>query len=592
MSADTVSSLYPDRPIRPLPKRRLRERLSPEVADSIQYPPVPHNITPLFPYPYPLRDDEPDLGSVSREGATEAEPRQPRRNGVGIESDEDDAALRRGVANRAGPDPSGCLSRPPLKTEHGRHTSVHLPLSATSSVDGYDLLENTNNKKKRKIPTAGDAALNSVHAVNGSSGSSGSLTTVNQPTEGHGGAPNSTSTPYYGSGSFASGGQNVPGSGRGRYGRPRSGRSPLRPLSDSTNNWAGRNGKLRPAQWVSGASENTGIISTAIANAEKLPIHQGQENQSLLQQQLPTKRSLATTQFTFTCNSQVPGTLAWPGSDRRAPAQTHQPPPARQANENWSRNTQVAQANQPAPLNLSADIGSKELPSKSAPAQSQPAPAPKSTRRSLNKELAAAAKARRRQTQLNNRRHPPKPEDVWICHFCEYESIFGRPPEALIRQYELKDRKARQLEQQRRAQWERMKKGKHKGKKNSKLPAKSNSVAQEPHQPAGAHGVPMNSNYSQGTQSEEYYDDDDYEDEDYDPDEEGPDEQPSNMAFPKHLGGSSFTERPCQLSRNCLSTIMMVHGLQYNVTHPSIVRLKLFTKEGVLGTLHISMGIP
>ncbi|KAK0729837.1 hypothetical protein B0H67DRAFT_638409 [Lasiosphaeris hirsuta] len=459
MSADTVSSLYPDRPIRPLPKRRLRERLSPEVADSIQYPPAPQNITPLFPYPYPLRDDETDPGSLSRENATEAEPRQPRRNGLGIESDDDDAALRREVATRAAPDPSGRLSRPPLKIEHGRHPSAHLPLSATSSVDGYDLLENTNNKKKRKIPTAGDAALNGVHTVNDSGGSSGSLTTAIQSTEGCGEAPSSTSTPYYGSGSFAS---------------------------------------------VEG--ENTGIISTAIANAEKLPLHQGQENQSLLQQQLSTKRSPASTQFTFTCDSQVPGTLAWPGSDRRAPMQTHQPPPTRQANENWSRNTQ-------------------ELPSKAAPAQSQPAPAPKSTRKSLNKELAAAAKARRRQTQLNNRRHPPKPEDVWICHFCEYESIFGRPPEALIRQYELKDRKARQLEQQRRAQWERMKKGKHKGRKNSKLPAKSNNAAQELNQPAGVHGVPMNSSYSQGTQSEEYYDDDDYEDEDYDPDEEGPEEQ-------------------------------------------------------------------
>lgn len=255
MSADTVSSLFPDRPIRPLPKRRLRERLSPEVADSIQFPPAPQTVTPLFPYPYPLRDEEPDIGSLSRERAPEVE-RIARRNGLGIESDEDDAVLRRDLVSLGVTDPPGRLARPPLKTEHGRRANPQLPHSAASSVDGYDLFENSN-KKKRKIPTAGDAALNGVHATNDSGIGSGPLSTNTQSGEGHGETPIPTSTPYYGSGSFASGGQNVAGPGRGRYGRPRSGRSPLRPLSDSTNNWAGRNGKLRPGPWGSGASKLT-----------------------------------------------------------------------------------------------------------------------------------------------------------------------------------------------------------------------------------------------------------------------------------------------------------------------------------------------
>lgn len=52
--------------------------------------------------------------------------------------------------------------------------------------------------------------------------------------------------------------------------------------------------------------------------------------------------------------------------------------------------------------------------------------------------------------ELKHSRSPPKEEDVWICDFCEYESIFGTPPRALVRIYELKDRRLRQDEQERR----------------------------------------------------------------------------------------------------------------------------------------------
>src|SRR3979411_588784 len=57
LSPDPMSSIYPDRPIRPLPKRRLRERLSPDVAESIKYPPAPKTTTPLFYHPYNLREE-------------------------------------------------------------------------------------------------------------------------------------------------------------------------------------------------------------------------------------------------------------------------------------------------------------------------------------------------------------------------------------------------------------------------------------------------------------------------------------------------------------------------------------------------------
>lgn len=249
---------------------------------------------------------------------------------------------------------------------------------------------------------------------------------------------------------------------------------------------------------------------------------------SLLQHQLSTKRGPSSTQFTFTCDSQVPGTIAWPGSDRRFGTQPQHPPPGRGAAEGWSRSSQAQGARQSPIQPQAGEAGSKDLPQKTAPSgQGQPAPAAKTSRRSAAKEYNAAAKARRRETQLYNKRHPPKPEEIWICHFCEYEAIFGRPPEALVRQYEIKDRKQRQLEQQRRAQWERMKKGKHKSKKTNKAPAKASTPAQDPNHVAGTHGAPMNSNYSQGTQSEEYYDDEEYEDEDYEPEDDHPRETPA-----------------------------------------------------------------
>ena len=100
MSADTTSSLFPDRPIRPLPKRRLRERLSPQVADSIQYPPAPQALTPLFSYPYTLRDEKEDPGFGSRSRGSELDPRQSRRTGLTTEEEEEDPTTVRGQTGR------------------------------------------------------------------------------------------------------------------------------------------------------------------------------------------------------------------------------------------------------------------------------------------------------------------------------------------------------------------------------------------------------------------------------------------------------------------------------------------------------------
>ncbi|KAL2130825.1 hypothetical protein VTI74DRAFT_5917 [Chaetomium olivicolor] len=513
MAADPVSSLFPNRPIRPLPKRRLRERLSPEVADSIQYP-LPQSSAPLFQYPYPLSDENHTSGLASaREAGSGLEQRKPQTNGVGNDGEEDDATARQGVGNRVAAQHANLVTRP--KTEHGRFTDSLQPPPTASSADGYDLFENTNNKK-RKIPTAGDSAPSGIHAVSDSAPGTGSLGAGVHSADGQGETLTPTSTPYYGSGSFASGVHNVPGPGRGRYGRPKSSKSTHRSSFDPNIGWAARTSRPRSGQWAAGTNESTGIISNAIANAEKLPPSQGKENISLLQQS-SSKRSPDSTQFTFTCGSQVPGSVAWPEPERRLSLPIHPSGPTGQA-----RASQATQTGQPpAAIPHAADGGVKEtgLRGHVNGQAKQPAPPQKTSRRSATKEYEAAARARRRETQLYNKRHPPKPEEMWICHFCEYEAIFGRPPVALVRQYEIKERKQRQLEEQRRAQWERMKKGKHKGKKNSKLPAKNSSAAHDPHHHADSHGAPGD-HYDHDAQGEEYYDDEYYEDEEYDPEEE------------------------------------------------------------------------
>jgi hypothetical protein len=81
------------------------------------------------------------------------------------------------------------------------------------------------------------------------------------------------------------------------------------------------------------------------------------------------------------------------------------------------------------------------------------------------KEYALAARQRRLQQEYNNYHHPPSGDEIWICEFCEYESIFGSPPEALMRQYEIKDRRERRrLAEKRRL----LEKAKMKGRKGKR----------------------------------------------------------------------------------------------------------------------------
>lgn len=89
--------------------------------------------------------------------------------------------------------------------------------------------------------------------------------------------------------------------------------------------------------------------------------------------------------------------------------------------------------------------------------------------------------------------------ETWICEFCEYESIFGEPPEALMRQYDIKDRKERRRLANQRRLLEKAKQKARKGRTSSKQKSNaqsSNNNAAPPPAP------PPSATDSQGTQSD------------------------------------------------------------------------------------------
>lgn len=508
MSPESVSP-YPDRPIRPLPKKPLRERLSPDVAQSIKYPPAPKTTTPLFYYGYNSREEDGVNGLLEpqhpseRERAAEIERNYiSRRTGDDLDSDEDEQAYRSRIYSRPFADTSGKSYRYVQKPD-SKHPNPQPPGSTASSADGYDSFENTNNKKKRKIPTPGDSSLNGSHLSSDLAGMG--ISTPDELVEDVGNGIGS----YHNSGVV----QGISGPGRGRYGRIRNGRSPLRTLSDASSNWGnGRTTKQRQPQWPL-THESTGIISESIAtaNAEKFPItpSRGQENISILQQ--ASKRSTpASTQFTFTCDSQVPGTIPWPGPNNSATM--HQSPAARMTS------THATQTSPSIPGSLS--VPSVVAQAKQGLAASQNAPNPpkqapqgaaKKTRRRTGNEYLIAARERRDQQRWRNEHHPLPKEDQWTCEFCEYEQIFGTPPVALIKQYEIKDRQIRKQEAERRRLLEKAKMKGRKGKKGSKAAAKAAPTTSDRQAQNSQHTLMNSQSQSQGTQSEGNYEDD-YED--------------------------------------------------------------------------------
>ncbi|KAI1915228.1 hypothetical protein LOZ64_003580 [Ophidiomyces ophidiicola] len=477
---DTPSPVFPDRLIRPLPKRPIRARLSPETADSILFPPSPP-ATQLFYTSYATNGDVVNGAKVFVQRASYGFENNPDDDHHiyedGVESDEDGpVVVRRSIGLHRS-------SLPP--SEFVKHMGS--PSKASSNgLDGYDAFENTNNKKKRKIPTSGGLGCHSSLSTDILSISPSSAPAVNsRPLE-----ECSGNAAYYASShAISPPSSGISGSGRGRFGRNavRSGSGRTSSGSFPVNWPSHRPGGNRrdvpsPSQEQFGAAKHhdQGIISTAIANAAAFSAMstQTKEATSLLDQ--PLKPAPAKTQFTFTCESDSSkGMASWPMHSVYPPIQQHRPtfqPTARPGSGQRRFSTQGTQTSP----NVTSQVNQQSQPAPSHPTQAAPPPAQgKKARRSPRAVYAFAARQRRLQQQYTNLHHPPNIEDIWICEFCEYESIFGHPPEALIRQYEIKDRKERRRLAEKRRLLEKAKLKGRKGKKQPKYAGK-NAAAQQP----------------------------------------------------------------------------------------------------------------
>lgn len=265
------------------------------------------------------------------------------------------------------------------------------------------------------------------------------------------------------------------------------------------------------------ASSDQGIISAAIANAAALPAThlKGQENLSLFDQQSSKKSTSTKTQFTFTCESDSAKGIIWPGQHNHPSLNPYQTAAAANTANTQAiqhhrgvstQGTQTSpsmtgQINQP--LSQQTGSGHRAGVDPQSPQQG------KKPRRPPAKQYALAARQRRLRQDYNNYHHPPSAEDIWICEFCEYESIFGSPPEALVRQYEIKDRRERRRVAEKRRLLEKAKMKGKKGKKGNKNATKNiNATTQAPqgaqkprHDQQTMDQAPMQ---HQGTQSEDY----------------------------------------------------------------------------------------
>lgn len=227
-----------------------------------------------------------------------------------------------------------------------------------------------------------------------------------------------------------------------------------------------------------GAKSDQGIISTAIANAAALsPSLRGQSNVSLLDQQA-SKPSPTKTQFTFTCESDSSKSIALHSTNPYPMPHSRLPNSSLHSNVPNPRDF-ATQGTQTSP-NMGTMNGHQQLPPPptGGTPTTNPGQRPKRSRDSI---YALAARRRKIQQHYTNIHNPPSPEDFWMCEFCEYEAIFGEPPRALIRQYEIKDRKERRRLAEKRRLLEKAKMKGRKGKKATKNAAKQAGAQQPAH---------------------------------------------------------------------------------------------------------------
>ncbi|EME85102.1 uncharacterized protein MYCFIDRAFT_187826 [Pseudocercospora fijiensis CIRAD86] len=573
-SPDTASPIFPERAIRPLPKSRLKSKLSPEQVSTLVFPPDPPPISPALSF------------NIQDTGASAQQPRltngdyhhqQEHRHhhavhhdhctcGESGDSGDDEVEFDHPDYRYAtAPTPNGTALKPDslqrrlLEASRGSQKPPP-PGSAASSADGYESFENTSNKKKRKIPLSGASSMHQSQ-LSAEMANMG-ISSPQEDEEGeHGTNCVSSPTVQYSPHSAppsAGSGTGISGAGRGRYGR-QDGKH-RRPLGSNTMNTvngysraparggdakndsgkfqtrtAGFN-ETESADVISNTDpgiENTGgIISQAIKTAAEqgplTPSGKGKDNVSLLQSAAsPANSATPKTQFTFTCESDsatkmvdqhthypagppTPARIAHPGTKPAHGTQTS--PPLRQQPNNVARPP-------PPPANTAPPPGQAQQ-------QAAPPPRPK-PRRNPTKEYAYQASQRKKNQQYQNYHHRPKPDDMWICEFCEYEDIYGAPPYAMIRRYEIKDRQERKKAAEKKRLLE---KAKMKGRKNKKGAGKGkNNNANNAPPAAPAHPQNYDPNLPPPG-DDEYYDDEDYAEDHYEP--IGPDDQYPQDYYP------------------------------------------------------------
>ncbi|KAL1627904.1 hypothetical protein SLS54_002171 [Diplodia seriata] len=250
----------------------------------------------------------------------------------------------------------------------------------------------------------------------------------------------------------------------------------------------------------------------------------GKENVSLLQQEA-AKTTPQKTQFTFTCGSL--NQPAWPSANGAYPAADPRAPPPAPSSAGPPSASRIPLPTQAARsthgTQTSPQMNGTQHPP--PPGQQAPPPAPntqqatpqqqpKKPRRKPEKIYAMAARRRRLQQEYTNYHHPPARDDIWICEFCEYEDIFGEPPRALIRQYEIKDRKEQKRMAEKRRLLEKAKMKGRKGKKAAKgtgpRQAQQAQHSQQQHTPQHDYDQQVNPDGTIDGQDE--YFEDDYDD--------------------------------------------------------------------------------
>lgn len=477
-SPDDSSPVYPHRPIRPLPRRRIRSRLSVEEAEAISFPPVSTVASPSFGSPlnaadraailphYPntrLHGEHDDVHSHICDCGEEHPLDSDEEEQLEREVDSGRQTWRQGYTTY----PRELAQRMPQRAKSSQ------PTSSTSSADGYESFENTNNKKKRKIPVPG--TLGDTSPIDG--------TSMSIPTQSIDvSVPDRAYNQYYPPSAYNPG-VGISGAGRGRNSRAARYSNEKRPLGTSINGVntvsSGKSypetvsrtsvrfdyGLRRSLTYPLDHAEQQGIISAAIANAaEKGPLGgpKGQENVSLLQRE--PSGSTGAKDFTFEYPSGFASDMAnglHPGKPAVSSqaTQTHMPP--RTSNKSYPPPPQGSQY----------------------PPGQQAAPAPRPRRPGHALRMAAA---RRKEQQFwKNTQEKPTRDNLYICEFCEYESIYGRPPTALIRQYELKDRRERKAKELNRRRLEKMKARGRKNRKgfkgNKNPPATPSDLHQQPY---------------------------------------------------------------------------------------------------------------